>query len=208
MAEEQNQPVISQLQKKVDNIKAVAMLQGSHNLTPPAREDDDKNALAIVKALESEPLIKAKIMDLMGYMENPLKPGDLVQIRPPVMNMLGIGNMVTILRNIARDYEFSSLKEEEIPQRTNYLFKYNYPQFTMNYIEYELDKKDLNIIATYLFSTIDAILHKARNSGHRNVVRGTYSEELAGKMITADQQRRSGMSDMLSMFNPFGGKKR
>lgn len=123
------------------------------------------------------------------------------------MNQRGIGNFISDISSISQTIEFSSFKENEIPKLVSHLFKTNYPFYTIYYEDYELDRKDFNLIATILFTFILSSFKKAQGSGHRNVIRGTYSEDLMGKFVPVGYgqpqvpQKQSG--NIFSMLNPF-----
>jgi hypothetical protein len=54
-----------------------------------------------------------------------------------------------------------------------------------------------------LFSFIVSSLHKAKGGGHRNVVRGTYSEDLLGKITKEPMSPQEKQSFNFSKLNPF-----
>lgn len=182
------------LMDKVDKMRAVSFIQNAHNLTPPSRMSDSQgNEVAIVEALKAERYIVKIILELKGYFYDPLKKG-YVQYRRPVMNELGIGNFIQCIENIMETIEFSYFKEENIPAYATHLYESNYPYYTVYCSDYDLSREDFNLISTILLNAIVTSLNKAKGGGHRNVVRGTYSEDLLGKVVSNNEQmqRQSG----------------
>jgi len=201
---EVNQPIQSQSQQVIDKVKALSFTGAVHSLTPPVNQNLDPGlAIAIVKALESDPILQEKVADLLGFMWDP-DTKEAIKFREPVMNKLGIGNFIAVCKAISKDYEFSNIHEDEIPLRVLHYFKKNMPYFTVYHEKYQLDRSDFNIIESSLLSTIDSILHKAKGGGHRNVVRGTYSEDTLGKILKgSEEQKQQQTGSFLSKLNPF-----
>jgi len=204
MADIQTQQPMTQSQKIVDNVRALSLTGAVHSLTPPSEKIDPALSIAIVRALESDPILQGKVADLLGFMYEP-ESETILKFREPVMNKLGIGNFIAVCKAISKDYEFSNIHEDEIPRRILHLFKKNFPYFTIYHEKYELDRSDFNIIETSLFSTIDSILHKAKGGGHRNVIRGTYSEDTLGKIMRGQdpEAEKNKTGGFLANLNPF-----
>lgn len=202
---ETNQVVQTPTQQLFDKTRSLAMTAGVHSLTPPNNLNiDPAMSIQIVKALESDPVLQDRVADLLGFMYVPLDDVEsAVQFRPPVMNKLGIGNFINVCKSISKDYEFSNIHEDEIPKRILHLFSKNIPYFFVYYKEFGLARSDFNIIETSLFSIIDSILHKAKGGGHRNVIRGTYSEDTLGKILKGSEQQAKETGGFLSNLNPF-----
>lgn len=188
--------------KKSEQLKGMSLLRNIHKITPQLQADADKDNVAIIKALKSDSLVTETILQLEGKMFDPLSR-EYVEFRNAVMNKKGIGNFIMVIGSIAKTIEFSSFREKEIPKIAKYLFKMNYPYFTIYYSEYDLDRSDFNLIANLLFTFIISSLNKAKGSGHRNVVRGTYSEDLLGRYVGKEEdEKKKGRLD-LSKLNPF-----
>lgn len=191
-----------QIEQRANNLKTVALANSIHNLTPPARAgESDQRDVAIVSALRVKNYIDETILQLKGFMYDPLKE-DWVEYRNPIMNAAGIGNFIQALTNIGSTIEYSNFREEEIPKFVVFLFDSNYPYFTIYYQDYNLDKRDFNIIKTLLFNFILTSLFKAKGAGHRNVVRGTYSEDLLGRVINTDRKSEGGILSAIGKLNP------
>ena len=190
---------------KAEQLKGMSLLRNIHKITPQMLQDQDKDQVAIIKALGSSKIVEAQFLKLKGYYYNPLTR-EYESYRNPVMNERGLGNFISIISDINENIEFSSLDKKEIPKIANLLFRSNYPYFTIYHEDYELDKSDFNLIATALLTSILGALNKAKGAGHRNVVRGTYSEDLLGRYVEvgADgkEKSKSGKVD-LSKLNPF-----
>lgn len=190
--------------KQVKELKKLSLINNIHSLTPQIKTNKDEDSVAIINALKSESLIKDAIRQLEGFVYS-YKDRTYIQYRKPIMNSLGIGNFITCISSIAATVEFSSFDKKEIPKMAMYLFKTNYPYFTVYYEDYELDRKDFNLISTMLLTFITSSFHKAQGAGHRNVVRGTYSEDLLGR-YTGELQGQQGSHKNkmnLGLLNPF-----
>ncbi len=174
----------------VNKLKTISLADNIHKLTPPTNLwQNQGSGIEIVEALKADPIIEGVQLELMGLMEEPLSH-QYVPYRKPVMNQLGIGNFIQTIKAIAKTIEFSSLSEKDIPKFAMYNFKQNYPYFTIYFKEYELDRKDFNLIATILMNFIISSFYKAKGAGHRNVVRGTYSEDMLGRIVRGDESER------------------
>lgn len=187
--------------KRTKRLKELSLVNNLHKITPQIQKDSEKEDVAIIKALRSSGLVESLILKLEGLRYDHTER-KYVSYRRPVMNKLGIGNFVSVISTIAESVEFSNFKEKEIPKLALSLFKTNYPYFTVYYEDYQLDRKDFNLIATVLLSFILSSLNKAKGAGHRNVVRGTYSEDLLGRYV-AEQEKREKSRGGLSKYNPF-----
>lgn len=192
--------------KRTKALKELTLVNNLHNLHPSVLGSKDENeGVAIVNALKSDKHLLKVAMQLEGkFFNQTTRQWD--EFRGPVMNKRGIGNFLSVLTTISETIEFGNFSEKEIPKQVTHLFKMNYPYFTIYFQDYELDRKDFNLIATLLFSFILSSFKKAQGAGHRNVVRGTYSEDLLGKYVSAgifegERQKKSGSK--FSFMNPF-----
>lgn len=193
-----------QLDKRTKQLKELSLVRNIHNLNPNLNDNSEKDGVAIINALKSSSLVQDATMELEGFYFDSVTR-KIVKVRKPVMNKLGVANFISSIGNISKNYEFSNLKEKEIPKLANYYFRTNYPYFTVYHKEYELDRRDFNLVANLLLTFILASLKKAQGSGHRNVVRGTYSEDLLGKYVGAGMgtQNEDSNKFKLSYLNPF-----
>lgn len=197
--EEQINPV----QQKTDKLKTLSLLNNIHNIAPPIRDNSDNVSVNIVKALQGEQFVLKTIMQLKGMMFEPLKK-EWIPYRSPVMNEEGIGNFIYTISNIAETIEYSYIEKDDVGRFAAYLFRINYPYFTVYFNEYDLNKRDFNLIATLLFNFIISSLSKAKGGGHRNVVRGTYSEDVLGQALRTDEIKKRGLfANGLAGLNPF-----
>ena len=166
--------------KQVKNLKTLSLVNNIHSLTPQMQPQKAEDGVAIINALKSDSQIKEVYLQLKGYFFSPFEK-TYIEFRKPVMNDLGIGNFLTVIGNIAKSIEFSSFREQDVGKLAVHLIRMNYPYFTIYAAEYDLDKKDFNLVYDLLFTFIVSSFNKAKGSGHRNVVRGTYSEDLLGR---------------------------
>ena len=181
-----------ELQKRINKLKTLSLTDNVHRLNPPSQAISNEG-IAIVEALKVDQLIMKLQIELQGMMYDYLSK-EWVNYRTPIMNQLGIGNLILTIQTIAESIEFSYFDKDEIPKYAKFLFRLNYPYFTIYYKEYELDRKDFNLIGSILFTYIISALMKAKGAGHRNVVRGTYSEDLLGRLTKDSQQKEGGFS--------------
>lgn len=190
-------------QKKFENVKNLSMFQNLHNLTPPLASEEERGSVTIVNALKGEQHIIKSIMQLKGYMLNPLN-GNWEVYRNPVMNELGIGNFIAVTSNIAETIEYSSIHEDDIPKFVIHFFKINYPYFTIYYEEYGLSKSDFNLVSSVLFAFILSAFSKAKGGKFVNVVGRTFSEDVLGKLVSNqnNEKKPSGFMSVLAKLNP------
>jgi hypothetical protein len=207
---EEEQTNTERLQSNVDKMKALSLAQNIHNLTPPTKGNDEAGRdVSIINSLKCDKEMTEKYLTLTGFMFDPLQ-GVYTLYRRPIMNSLGIGNFMGTISGIAKDNEFASYKEDDIPKWILFYFKRNYPYFTCYADDYELSREDFNLVSSLLVSAIASTLYKAKGGGHRNVVRGTYSEDLLGRVITPDQLQKKGggFLSALSKLNPLARRER
>lgn len=189
--------------KRTKALKELTLVRNLHNLNPAVSSPSDAEGINIINALKSDPILQSVALQLRGYFINPItkKPE---AYRKAVMNDLGIGSFLADIEAISKTIEFSSFKEKEIPAIVNHLFRQNYPFYTIYWDVYDLDRKDFNLIATILFTCIISSFKKAQGAGHRNVVRGTYSEDLMGKYaMTGNDPFEDKGKGSFSFMNPF-----
>lgn len=197
-----DQQNIKNVENSVEKLKAMQFMGNIHKLTPKIETGQGNEGVAIIDALKSDLLIEETVLDLKGYTYDPIEK-KYIQYRSPVMNTLGIGNFKSSISIISKTIEFSSFDKDQIPGIALYLFKMNWPYFTIYHTDYDLDKKDFNLVADALFSFIISSLHKAKGAGHRNVIRGTYSEGLLGRFSKDDPIKKDNRLGGLAKFNPF-----
>ena len=190
-------------EEKVEKLKILSLANNIHKLNPPKSTGDQAVNVEIIEALKADPMIIEVQLELKGMGYDPeLKKW--VSYRNPVMNSIGIGNFIQTIKSIAKTIEYSNFDKDDIPMFATHEFKTNYPYFTIYHDDYELDKKDFNLIATILFNFIISAFNKAKGAGHRNVVRGVYSEETLGKIIKGNESqiKKEGFLSGMAKFNP------
>ena len=102
------------------------------------------------------------------------------------------------LRTITKA-DFSNFKEEQINAIVFDVWSTNFAQFQAYQQDFELQNKDINLIHNY-FSLVTMIaLNNAKGAGHRNVVRGSLSENILSKLSTPEKT-----TGFLSKINPLG----
>lgn len=179
MVEEQQEE--NPLQRTVDKIKTVNLVNNAHNLTPPNKFDDRSSDIMIIQALQSKPRILEIILQVKGQIVN--SSGKPIQIRTPIMNDEGAAKLMFILLNISSETEYATYGEEEIGPRIITYIEQIYPRFTFWADDYDLNPKDFDYIYTTLLSFIDSCFHKAKNGHYARILTKTYSEDLLGKAI-------------------------
>jgi len=201
---------INSLREKVDALKTLSLTNTIHKLQPPNQIQDQRGTIEIVEALKADPIIREVQLELRGMMYDEFSK-TWMQYRDPVMNALGIGNFLQTIKTIAKTIEYSNFSEKDIPRFAFWNFRQNYPYFTIYHKEYELKRNDFNLIATILLNFIISSFNKAKGAGHRNVVRGTYSEDVLGRVIRGgegDINKKQGFFSKLASLNPLSRGRR
>jgi len=184
----QNQEEENPLQKVVDKVKTISLVNNAHNLTPPQRQDDRGNDIQIIQALQSKPRILEIILQVRGQCIG--ANGKPFQIRKPIMNDEGAAKFMFMLINIASETEYATYTEDEIPPRVVLYIEQIYPRFTLWHKDYDLDQRDFDYIYTTLLSFIDSCFHKAKNGHFSRILTKTYSEDLLGKAVKDNEQKQ------------------
>ena len=177
----------------------------NNSLAVPSAESAEQiyNQVSIIRGLSTENDLQKIELRLRGYTFNFLT-GKWVKIRQPIMNETGIGNFMACLQGVGDNMNFSYLDEKQIPKLAKFFVGQNYPHFKLYADNFGLAKHDENVVLTIMFGYFLSILQNARNAGHRNVVRGTLSENVLMRGLSADKQepKKSGL------FGFFGGGRR
>lgn len=162
-----------------DLLKQQIAQNAARSTTYLRNEPDSKDVsdIAVIKGLSAERQLQLIEYRLLGYRYDFIA-GKWVKYRKEVMNEIGIGNMMASLQGIADDIYFSNFDEKEIPRLAYHLYKTNLPHILIYCKDFSLDEKDFNVIDTILFGFIISAFKNAKNAGHRNVVRGTLSEQV------------------------------
>ena len=190
------------LQSTVDKAKTVSLLSNIHNLTPPVKSnEEDNNQVAIVKALESEPRLRQIFLEARGMVWDE-KQKSAIQMSAPFMNIPGAWKLVAICKKISQESEFSNFHEDDIPQYMNHFYKTEFPAFTFFADEYELDPAHFDYVSTTLQMFLLGSFHKAKSGKYINLLGRTYSEDMIGKIMNADNKKKE-KEGFLDKYNPF-----
>lgn len=189
-------PLVNAVKNKV--------VRSSNFLGEPEEYDPTKD-VAVVKALSAERYLQMVELRLKGLRFDYDKRV-WVRFRDPIMNETGIGNFLATLQAIADDVYFSNFDEKEISRLAYYYFQENWPDIKIYAKDFGLEPRDFNVIKSILFFFPLSALKNAKNAGHRNVVRGTLSEQVYMKAFDQQQQqlqqKKSG-SGFALFRNPF-----
>jgi len=163
-------------------------VEGSVSL-PTENPEEKSQQIGIIKGLSTDNDLIRIQMRLRGYVFDHII-NQWVKVRKPVMNELGIGNFLSTLQALGDIANFSNFDEKEIPKLALLFFEDNYPSYIIYAEEFNLDPKDFNIVNSILKFYALAVLKNAKNAGHRNVVRGTLSENLLSKMTGSEPSNK------------------
>lgn len=180
--------------------ESIAKKVVERNLVIPTQDSEQEihNQVSIIKGLSVEnDLLKVELR-LRGYTYNIFKR-EWVQQRKAIMNDLGIGNFMATLQGIGDVVNFSHYLEKDVPKLSYLFFSENYPQFIIYSKEFELDPRDFNIIKTILQFWCLSVLNNAKGAGHRNVVRGTLSEDILARALGSptEEKKKGGIFSFL-----------
>ncbi len=164
---------------------------------PQESLEDRQQSISIINGLSTNSELKRLQMRLNGYLFDEIT-GNWIKARRPIMNQLGIGNLLSALQSIGDMVNFSNFDDKEIPKLALLFYEDNYPTYIIYAQEFGLDTKDINVINSILKYYPLAVLKNAKNAGHRNVVRGTLSENLLQKAFEGSQNtNRKGLFSFL-----------
>lgn len=180
---------------------ATAIVQKSLVIPQSENSEETIQQVGIIKGLSTEnDLVKIQLR-LMGLSYDYFNRR-WVQIRRPLMNYLGIGNFMASLQALGDLANFSYYETKDIPKLACLFFEDNYPTFILYSQEYELDPKDFNVVNSILKWYPLSVLNNAKNAGHRNVVRGTLSENLLQRAFgNGESQKKPSIIDRLFKRN-------
>lgn len=188
MAEQPTQETENPLQKVVDKIKTVSLMNNAHNLTPPNRMEDRSSDIQIIQALQSKPRIMEIVLQVRGQMLG--SNGKPIQVRSPIMNDEGACKLMFVLLNISSETEYATYSEEEIGPRIVLYMEQIFPRFTFWHKDYDLDPRNFDYVYTTLLSFIDSCFHKSKNGHFARILTKTYSEDLLGRAIKEDEKKQ------------------
>lgn len=161
------------------------------NVVVPSQNTPDEifNSVSIIRGLSVENDLMKIELRLRGYTYNIFKKSWVLS-RKPIMNELGIGNFMATLQGIGDIVNFSYYETKDVPKLALLFFSENYPQYLIYSEDFELNRKDINVIKTILQFWCLSILNNAKNAGHRNVVRGTLSEGILARAFAPNQEEK------------------
>jgi hypothetical protein len=180
---------------------ATAIVQKSLVIPQSENSEETIQQVGIIKGLSTENDLVRIQLRLMGLSYDYFNRR-WVQIRKPLMNYLGIGNFMASLQALGDLANFSYYETKDIPKLACLFFEDNYPTFILYSQEYELDPKDFNVVNSILKWYPLSVLNNAKNAGHRNVVRGTLSENLLQRAFgNGESQKKPSIIDRLFKRN-------
>lgn len=153
-------------------------LKKSINLTPAT----DKDEIAIIKGIGNKEHLKELWYRLRGYDFN-YSTNKYEKKTGALMNEEGIRNIMLLL-NMGLRMDFSHMDEKEIPKIVMKFFKDNYSHFSVYQKDFSLNSKNKNVVLTACWLPFYTSLRNAKGAGHRNTVRGVFSEETLAKLAT------------------------
>ncbi len=169
-------------------------------IMPPVVKKEEAE-VGIIRELSPLKVLNQLRMELKGYYWN-YDEEKWVKLREPLMNDKGIGKYLSIVSSVVTDLvTFSNYRPEEINKLVEFVCEKAIPVIHINYKEYGIkEKSDLQIIDIQIFNLTKAAFHKALGAGDRNVIRGTYGEQMMYKFgYSLPQKEKS----FLSKINPF-----
>jgi hypothetical protein len=180
---------------------ATAVVQKSLVIPQTESSEEMTQQVNIIKGLSTDNDLAKIELRLRGWSYSFFSKA-WIQTRKPIMNNLGIGNFMASLQALGDLANFSYYEKNDIPKLAVLFFSDNYPTFILYSQEFELDPKDFNIINSILKFYALNVFNNAKNAGHRNVVRGTLSENLLQRaMGGGEQQKKPGLIDRLFRRN-------
>lgn len=198
----ENEMRLERMKYKNDALKTATFATHMNKMTPPS-SSDDAHPSAVVQAIHGKQYTKeVKFLELLGYEEDPLS-NTWVPIREPVMNLRGVGKMMQILRTMTETVEFSNLHEDFVHPFAATIIKLHTIDFDISPDTFELGEDDADTIFGDILVFAVSSVNKAKNAGHRNVIRNAMSEDTI-KRVMAEPEKKSVFG---GGFNPLGGKK-
>jgi len=172
-----------------ENDLAKKVVERNLALTPPDNQQEYFNQVSIIKGLSTENDLAKIQLRLRGYSYDFLK-GGWYQERKPILNAKGRGNFMATLQAIGDIANFSNYDEKDIPKLALMFFEENYPNYLVYHKDFELEPKDFNVIKTILQFWALSVLKNAKSAGHRNVVRGTLSENVLARALGTPETKK------------------
>lgn len=168
---------------------------------------DESSEIAVIKGLSSAGYLQIIEWRLRGYRYDYIL-NQWILFRDPVMNSWGIGNIMLTLQGVSDDIYFSNFDDKEIPRLAYHCYANNLPTFLLYAKDFGLREKDFNLVDTILFNFILSAFKNAKNAGHRNVVRGTLSENVFLKSLASGSEAQGKKGGVMSFLkNPFRREK-
>lgn len=180
---------------------ATAIVQKSLVIPQTEHSEETAQQVTIIKGLSTDNDLTKIELRLRGWSYSFFNKV-WIQTRKPIMNSYGIGNFMASLQALGDLANFSYYEKEDIPKLVVLFFEDNYPTFILYANEFELDPKDFNVINSILKFYALSVFNNAKNAGHRNVVRGTLSENLLQRAFgNGEQAKKPGLLDRLFRRN-------
>ena len=189
----------------LDKGAAIAGLKQMQGVSPRSESSSEQSEGIVIKGLGQDKYIEETFLIINGYLFDPLTR-TWTQYRGPVLNKKGIGNFMKCLHTLKR-IDFSNFDPKDIPLLVYKFYKTNYIQFMCYHEEFGLAEEDYNIIKTELMFNALGSFNNAKNAGHRNVVRGTMSENVFMKALGLSNHSEGGNNNKLFGLIPKFWKK-
>jgi len=177
------------------------------NVISPPKESAEEhyNQASIIKGLSTHNQLQRIELRVNGYRYNALTDS-WSQSSKPLMNERGINKLMIHLEAIGDGTSFSNYDPKTIPKLVFFYLKNAYSSFVTYSHEFELEEERrdevLNILLGFFLSTHN----NAKNSGHRNTIRGVLSESMLGRALAGGSGSEPKSKGFFSRLNPFGRK--
>jgi len=170
-------------------------------IMPPIMKKEEAE-VGIIRELSPLKVLNQLRMELKGYYWD-YDEEKWIKLREPLMNDKGIGKYLAIVSSVVTDLvTFSNYLPEEINKLVEYVCEKAIPVIHINYKEYGIkDKSDLQIIDIQIFNLTKAAFHKALGAGDRNVIRGTYGEQMMYRFGYPAPKKERGFFSKINPFN-------
>lgn len=170
-------------------------------LPPQVQNDNENSEVNIIKGLSFNDRVDEICFELYGWRRNPTNDKDWELTQKAIMNDVGIDNFRQVCRSITEKvYTMGHLKEKQVTRIIVWFVLKNMAHFQVYHKDFGLARCNFNIIHNYLMTVAFGGTTKALNAGDRNVVRGTYSEDLLGKYY-ANQGMAEGGEKKKGLFS-------
>jgi hypothetical protein len=180
----------------VDKLKKIHLANSGQAIIPPKIDADRTGDVAILKALSSNKQMQEIELRYRGFYVDSVT-GKL-ENSGPIMNDKAVQKFIGEISAIQKKIEFGNYKEEDIGPQAAYLFAQIYPEYTIRFEEYGLEKSNFSMINIDLVTSISSSFSKATGAGHRNAVRGAFSEGMMSQIAGEGAQKKK--QNMMERF--------